>query len=65
LLPDDPGYITQAREDTPLETEQCPRCGRHVWFVIEVVGAEEGVEFSEVVRTRRGRGNTYWLNALE
>ncbi len=49
FLPDGLGYIVYDRRPEGSE-EFCPRCGRRVWFVIEV--SEAGGE----------GGDTYWLN---
>jgi ribosomal protein L37E len=41
LPPDGPGRIVHGHipEDAP---EFCARCGRRLWFVIEVVGSDQG-----------------------
>jgi ribosomal protein L37E len=41
LPPDEPGRIVYDRIPEGAE-EFCPRCGRRLWFVIEVVGADQG-----------------------
>jgi hypothetical protein len=39
LPPDGPGRIVYDRRPEGSE-EFCPRCGRRLWFVIEVVGTD-------------------------
>lgn len=43
LPPDGPGYIVCSDEGLPENPdERCPKCGRRLWFVIEVVEPVEG-----------------------
>jgi hypothetical protein len=41
--PDAPGRIVYFDKGLPEDPdERCPGCGRRLWFVIEVVGADTG-----------------------
>jgi hypothetical protein len=58
LSPDEPGYVVYGEgEERPKgPDERCPRCGRHLWFVIRVVyeDAREPAEGEE------GGGDLRW-----